>query len=103
MNDMEPAARLIVEVAALQRGVNEETTGHIDATNLLEEEIESLISKIVTHAQAAGISLRGVRAGGDIFERLGGSNGPFSNARALAGLYVVQSDNLGRLEFVFQP
>ncbi len=100
MADMSEAARITVQVAALQRGRGE-VTGQIEALELTNDEIEQLIAESVSQARTAAVTLKGVRAGGDIFVRLGGANSVFFNARQQFGIWIVQGDKVGFLEFVF--
>lgn len=100
---MDEAAKLMVDTAMALRTPGRLMQGKIrDLDNLTDEELRALISNVAGFANTAGVTLKGVHAGGDLYMRLGGTNTIYANARSEAGVFVVQTDNIGELVFLFE-
>ena len=91
---------LIAKLAAARRGG---TSCGVDVTSEAASDIEALIDKVKVLAASAGITLKGVRAGADVFAKLGGAQGAqgYLNAFMRNGVPVVIVPEFGKVEFVF--
>lgn len=100
---MEQAAQMIVDVAAECAAKNQPMTGHIDASDLTDAQLDEIIAKVVFKALLRGVTLKGMHCGADIMQRLGGVAPNIGiNARREAGKLVVQTEDGGMLKFVFE-
>ncbi|RXD01747.1 hypothetical protein EQZ23_19205 [Sphingomonas sp. UV9] len=100
---MDEAAKLMVDAAVVMRTPGRPTQGKIgDLDNLTDEELRALIGNVAAFANTAGVTLKGVQAGGDLYMRLGGTNTIYTNARSEAGVFVVQTNSIGELVFLFE-
>ena len=100
---MDEAAKLMVDAAVVMRTPGRPTQGKIgDLDNLTDEELRALIGNVAAFANTAGVTLKGVQAVGDLYMRLGGTNTIYTNARSEAGVFVVQTNSIGELVFLFE-
>lgn len=76
------------------------TSCGVDVANETAADISSLIDDVAARATQAGVTLKGVRAGGDIFAKLGCPQG-YLNAFMQNGVPVVVVSEFGKVEFVF--
>jgi hypothetical protein len=87
-------------IASLPVAHGRGTSCGVDVTGETEADIRALIDDVAARAASAGVTLKGVRAGGDVFAKLGGAQG-YLNAFMQKGVPVVIVPEFGKIEFVF--